>query len=39
MQINPGAATQESDGVFYQIFDGSGTPHEAGNSWAQGPSW
>ena len=37
--INPASATQTTDGVFYQVFDGSGTPHAAGSSWAQGPSW
>ena len=37
--INPATATQNTEGVFYQVFDGSGTPHADGASWAQGPAW
>ena len=37
--LNPGAATGGNDGVFYQVYDGSGTPFAQGSGWAQGPSW
>ena len=37
--INPATATQNTEGVFYQVFDGSGTPHADGAGWAQGPAW
>ena len=37
--LNPGAATGGNDGVFYQVYDGAGTPFAQGSGWAQGPSW